>query len=231
MSDYLSGFDDWTKAFEYWSDVSVSELHGIMTAVVCACKPPTQDEWARFLGELSFEIPDDNALALLTQYGEDVAYGLQDKGEAFEFEPLLPDDEHTLFERLIALKDWAGGFISGIGMTDIHLSDDERELIYDLSKIASIRPDDTADNTDDFVDDDLMKDGDDDLAYHQSDKEETYFHLYEFARMVPVAFMVRHKKSIMDLALIKGLDMTRKTAQEIAQANLPPVIDAMNTKH
>lgn len=230
MSDYLSGFDDWVTAFENWSDVSISELHGIMTAVVCACKPPTQDEWARFLGELSFEIPNDNALALLTQYGEDVAYSLQDKGEAFEFEPLLPDDEHTLFERLIALKDWAGGFISGIGMTDIHLSDDERELIYDLSKIASIRPDDTADNTDDFVDDDLTKDSDNELVC-QSDKEETYFHLYEFARMVPVAFMVRHKKSIMDLALIKGLDMTRKTAKEIAQANLPPIIDAMNTKH
>lgn len=230
MSDYLSGFDDWVTAFENWSDVSISELHGIMTAVVCACKPPTQDEWARFLGELSFEIPDDNALALLTQYGEDVAYGLQDKGDAFEFEPLLPDDEHTLFERLIALKDWAGGFISGIGMTDIHLSDDERELIYDLSKIASIRPDDTADNTDDFIDDDLMKDSDNELVC-QSDKEEEYFHLYEFARMVPVAFMVRHKKSIMDLALIKGLDMTRKTAKEIAQANLPPIIDAMNTKH
>lgn len=230
MSDYLSGFDDWTKAFEHWSDVSVSELHGIMTAVVCACKPPTQDEWARFLDELSFDMPDEKALELLTQYGEDVAYGLQDKGEAFEFEPLLPDDEHTLFERLIALKDWAGGFISGIGMTDIHLSDDERELIYDLSKIASIRPDDTADNTDDFVDDDLTKDSDNELVC-QSDKEEEYFHLYEFARMVPVAFMVRHKKSIMDLALIKGLDMTRKTAQEIAQANLPPVIDAMNTKH
>ncbi len=216
MNDYLSGFDDWQSAFADWSDVSISELHGMMTAVVCVCHAPKQDEWARFLSELSFDVPNEEALALLTEYGEDVAHSLGDKEEAYEYLPLLPDDEHDLHERLRALKDWAGGFISGLGMVDVRLQDDEREMIADLSKIAAIRINEQSEAT-----------------------EEHYLHLYEFARMVPVALAVYNKKSVMSLALIKGLATDRKTAHEmngIADVNhktqsstaLPPIVDAMN---
>lgn len=193
MNDYLSGFDDWQSAFADWSDVSVSELHGIMTAVVCACHAPTQDEWVKFLSEMSFEIPNERALALLTEYGEDVAYSLADKEDAYEYLPLLPDDEHELHHRLQGLKDWAGGFVSGLGMVDMSLPADEHQLITDLAKIASVRVDEQIQAT-----------------------EEQYFQLYEFARMVPVALAVRQKRNVSDLAIIKGLDPSRKTAHEIA---------------
>lgn len=216
MNDYLSGFDDWQSAFADWSDVSISELHGMMTAVVCVCHAPKQDEWARFLSELSFDVPNEEALALLTEYGEDVAHSLGDKEEAYEYLPLLPDDEHDLHERLRALKDWAGGFISGLGMVDMSLQDDEREMITDLSKIAAIRVNEQMQAT-----------------------EEHYLHLYEFVRMVPVALAVHNKKPIMSLALIKGLAADRKTAHEMnnttdathktqSSSSLPPIVDAMN---
>lgn len=209
MSDYLSGFDDWTKAFEGWTDVSISEVHGLMTAIMTVCKPASQDDWATLLSELSFEALPDEALQILTEYAEDVSFALKDKDDAYAYEPLVPDDEHELSERFLALKDWAGGFITGLGVAEIALSDDEREQIADLAKIASIRPNEN----EEF-------DGD----------EEEYLYLFEFARMIPVGIFRKNLKNIKELSIIKGLAMGRLTAQESQQKPLPPVFDVMSTK-
>lgn len=209
MSDYFSGFEDWTKAFEGWTDVSISEVHGLMTAIMTVCKPASQDDWATLLGELSFEALPEEALQILAEYAEDVSFALKDKDDAYAYEPLVPDDEHELSERFLALKDWAGGFITGLGVAEIALSDDEREQIADLAKIASIRPNEN----EEF-------DGD----------EEEYLYLFEFVRMIPVGLFRKNLKNIKDLAIIKGLAMGRLTAQESQQKPLPPVFDVMNTK-
>lgn len=241
MSDYLSGFTDWSEAFVDWTDVSISELHGLMTGFVCAIKPPSVDEWKILLSELSFALPDDKALELLAEYGEDVSFALKDKDDAYEFTPLVPDDEHEIGERFIALKEWAGGFITGVGMADMHLGKDELEMLSDLSKIASFRfdvddfesanaskgfgenDDEMGDDFDEFDSFDDEDDGEDPLELH-------YFELYEFARMVPVSLAMRQKKNFKDLALVKGLDPSRKTANELKETSLPPIIDAMH-KH
>lgn len=135
MSDFLSGFDDWATAFDGWSDVSISELHGIMTGVMTACNAPDEAGWARLLEELSFEMPSDTALQLLTEYGEDVSFALKDKDDAYDYEPLVPDDEHDLHERVLALKDWAGGYITGLGVAGVVLTKEEQEVVKDLSKL------------------------------------------------------------------------------------------------
>lgn len=233
MSDYLSGFTDWSEAFSDWTDVSISELHGLMTGFVCAVKPPSADEWRTLLGELSFAIPSDRAVELLAEYGEDVSFELKDQDDAYEFAPLVPDDEHELAERFIALKQWAGGFITGVGVADMYLGKDELDLLADLSKIASVRLDfedfesDTVSKTDDGNDDNDIEDFDDETS-GESELEMQYFELYEFARMVPISLAIRQKKNFKDLALIKGLDPSRKTASELACDKLPPIIDAMN---
>lgn len=203
MSDELSGWNDWQSAFEDWHDVSISELHGLMTAVMVACVPTDEAGWTVLLEELSFAVPSEQALTLLTEYATDVSFALQDQDDAYEYEPLVPDDEHELSERFLALKDWAGGFITGIGMVDLILADDEHEHIADLAKIASIRPDDN----DEFAGD-----------------EEAYLYLFEFARMVPVSLFRKKRKAIKELALIKGLSPERLTAKE--RQKLPLVIDA-----
>lgn len=209
MSDYLSGFDDWTKAFSDWTDVSIYELHGLMTGIVTVCEAPSLDEWRLLLAELSFSEPDLPALELLYEYGADVAFELKDKDDAYAFEPLLPDDEHELEERLLALKDWVGGFITGIGVADISLQKDEQDMLTSLSKIGALRLE--------YDDEGVLVDAD----------ESMFFELFEFVRFVPVAFAVRKRKTINDLALIKGLAMDRKTARESQQAFvLPPTIDA-----
>lgn len=209
MSDFLSGFDDWATAFDGWSDVSISELHGIMTGVMTACNAPDEAGWARLLEELSFEMPSDTALQLLTEYGEDVSFALKDKDDAYDYEPLVPDDEHDLHERVLALKDWAGGYITGLGVAGVVLTKEEQEVVKDLSKIAAIRLDDT----EDF-------DG----------GEEMWLHLFEFARMVPVSLSVRKRIDVMSLPIIKGLDMNAKTAWEIANEKDGLFIDAMAQK-
>lgn len=207
MSDFLSGWQDWQTAFQDWHDVSISELHGLMSAIMTACQPTDTDGWTLILKELSFDVPNLEALTLLSEYAEDVSFMLKDNDDAYGYEPLVPDDEHELSERFLALKDWAGGFITGLGVAEVALSDDENEQVADLAKIASIRPDEN----DEF-------DGD----------EEGYLYLFEFARMVPVLLFRKNRKNIKELSIIKGLSPERLTAQEHQQEKqFPPVFDVM----
>lgn len=209
-TDYLSGWDDWVSAFGDWTDISISELHGIMTGIMTVCHAPDNDGWVRLLEEMSFGIPSESALELLTDYAEDVSFALKDKDDAYGYEPLVPDDEHELYERVLALKDWAGGYITGIGVAGMTLSADENELIGTLMEIAAIRLDD----------EESLEGG-----------EEMWLQLFEFARMVPVSLAVRQRQDVKNLALLKGLPPEAKTANELASEKLAvPVIDVMASK-
>ncbi|STZ14134.1 Uncharacterized protein conserved in bacteria [Moraxella caviae] len=214
MSDFMSGWDDWTAAFSDWTDITISELHGLMTGIMTACNAPDAEGWQRVLEELSFDVPNERALELLAEYAEDVSFALKDKDDAYAYEPLVPDDEHELYERVLALKDWAGGYLTGIGVAGITPSKDEEELLRDLAQIAAIRLDD---------------------AEEFDGGEEMWLHLFEFARMVPVSLAVRKRCNINELPLIKGLAPTAKTANEIAQDKAAQktqslYIDAMHQK-
>lgn len=209
-TDYLSGWDDWVSAFGDWTDISISELHGIMTGIMTVCHAPDNDGWVHLLEEMSFGIPSESALELLTDYAEDVSFALKDKDDAYGYEPLVPDDEHELYERVLALKDWAGGYITGIGVAGVTLSADENELIGTLMEIAAIRLDD----------EESLEGG-----------EEMWLQLFEFARMVPVSLAVRQRQDVKNLALLKGLPPEAKTANELASEKLAvPVIDVMASK-
>lgn len=215
MNDNISGWNDWNDAFANWSDVTISELHGLMTGIMTACEAPTEEGWIQLLTELSFSIPESAALTLLTEEAEDTVFQLKDKDDAYAYTPLVPDDEHDLYERVIALKHWANGFLTGFGITDCRITAEETDQLNTLSKIGGIR----------VSPDDEFEGG-----------EEAYLHLYEFARMVPVSFSTRKRKPIKDLSLISGLSLDAKTALELqAEGNrpkpMPPVIDAMNQNH
>ena len=217
MNDDLSGYNDWQTAFVNYKDISISELHGFMTAIMTACAPSEEDDWIALLDELSLSAPEGEALALLRDYAEDVSFMLKDNDDAYSYEPLVPDDEHELGERLWALKDWASGFLTGVGIAELSLSADEQEQLRDLAQIAAIRPDD---KTEEFDAD-----------------EETYASLFEFARLMPVLLFRKNRKNIKELSVIKGLDQNRLTAKELADQSkspaslqLPPVIDASKPK-
>ncbi|WP_019672250.1 UPF0149 family protein [Psychrobacter lutiphocae] len=213
MNDDISGWNDWNKAFADWTDVSISELHGLMTGLMTVCHAPNNiEDWERLLSELSFSIPDEAALTLLAEEAEDTSFQLKDKDDAYQYSPLVPDDEHDLYERVIALKQWANGFMTGFGVTDSVLTAEENSMFADLAKIGAIR----------IEPDDEFEGG-----------EESYLYLYEFVRMVPVSLAIRPRKPLMSLPLIAGLAINAKTAKELEEEGLkpktmPPVIDVMN---
>ncbi|WP_199507672.1 MULTISPECIES: UPF0149 family protein [unclassified Psychrobacter] len=212
MNDNISGWNDWSAAFNDWTDVSISELHGLMTGLMTACHAPDEDGWAVLLNELSFAPLPEPALTLLTEEAEDTVFQLKDKDEAYAYNPLLPDDEHDLYERVMALKGWANGFMTGFGVSDCNITAEENEMLSDLAKIGAIR----LEEEEDF-----------------EGGEEAFLYLYEFARMVPVSFATRKRKAVKSLSLIAGLPMDAKTVKEqqaegITQKPMPPVIDAMN---
>lgn len=212
MNDNISGWNTWVEAFEDWTDVSVSEIHGLMTGLMTACNAPDEQGWATILEELSFAPLPDAALTLLTEEAEDTVFQLKDKDDAYAYTPLVPDDDHDLYERVMALKQWANGFMTGFGISDCRISAEENEMLMDLAKIGGIR----------LEDDEDFEGG-----------EESYIYIYEFVRMVPVSFATRQRKSVKELALIAGLKMDAKTTKELQTEGklpkpMPPVIDVMN---
>ena len=64
MDDYISGWQDWTQAFEDWHDVTISELHGLISGVLSVCDAPTEQEWQLLLTELSFTELEPKATSL-----------------------------------------------------------------------------------------------------------------------------------------------------------------------
>lgn len=212
MNDNILGWNTWSAAFEDWTDVTISEIHGLMTGLMTACNAPDEAGWATVLSELSFEALPEEALTLLTEEAEDTVFQLKDKDDAYAFMPLVPDDEHDLYERVMALKQWANGFMTGFGISDCRLTSEENEMLTDLAKIGAIR----------LEEEDEFEGG-----------EESYLYIYEFARMVPVSFATRQRKPVKELALIAGLAIDAKTTKELqAEGKLPkpmpPVVDAMN---
>ena len=139
MNDNISGWNTWSAAFEDWTDVTISEIHGLMTGLMTACNAPDEAGWATVLSELSFEALPEEALTLLTEEAEDTVFQLKDKEDAYAFMPLVPDDEHDLYERVLALKQWANEFMTGFGISDCRLISEGNEMLSDLAKLGAIR--------------------------------------------------------------------------------------------
>jgi len=208
MDDYISGWQDWTQAFEDWHDVTISELHGLLSGVLSVCDAPTEQEWQLLLTELSFTELEPKALEIVTEEGEDMVAVLTDDADSYQFMPLLPDDDHPLYERLMALKNWANGFLTGFGVTDSALRPEENNLFNDLAKIGALRVD---------VYDEALQGTD------NAEGEVEYMELLEFVRMIPVSVSQgRVRKSVAKLPLIAGFAMNRLMgkAQEIDEEHL-----------
>ncbi|MFW2178369.1 MULTISPECIES: UPF0149 family protein [unclassified Moraxella] len=193
MNDYISGWQDWVEAFDDWHDVSISELHGLVSGVVSVCDAPNAQTWQALLTELSFTELEPKALQLLEEEAEDLVATLTDEQDSYQFMPLLPDDDHPLHERLTALKNWANGFMTGFGVTNSDLRPEEHGLFNDLVKVGALA-------VDEF-----------DEALQGSDNPEgevEYMELLEFVRMIPVSVAQgRVRKSVAKLPLLAGFAM------------------------
>ncbi|HEY4555337.1 MAG TPA: UPF0149 family protein, partial [Lysobacter sp.] len=70
---------------------------------------------------------------------------------SFEFELLLPESDAPLVERSGALFDWCRGFVGAFGLAAgqaTTLSDESREALADLAKLAAAQPQEDGDEED-----------------------------------------------------------------------------------
>jgi len=172
MQDDISGWSEWYRNFSSIEEISSpSELHGLLTGIVCVTQAPSSDEWIQILETLDVPELNPEALELLTGEAEDIFHALSE--DELDYLPLLPDDEHSLAERVQALADWCAGVVLGFGLASGHIRNDEMELIEHLQDVAAVE----------------FEDSDDD-----AEGEESYQELYEFVRLIPVSLSVGRKK-------------------------------------
>ena len=176
MQDDISGWSEWNQHFSQIDEISSpSELHGLLTGIVCVTQSPTREEWQQILATLNVPELSDTALSVLTDEAEDVSHALSE--DELDYLPLLPDDEHVLADRVQALADWCAGVVLGFGLASGHIRQDEMELIEHLQDVAAVE----------FEDSDNDEEG-----------EDSYQELYEFVRLIPVSLALGRKKVAVD---------------------------------
>ncbi|ERS04390.1 hypothetical protein Q674_01020 [Acinetobacter sp. COS3] len=183
MQDDISGWTEWNAHFDGIEEISSpSELHGLLTGIVCVTQAPTSDEWSQILNTLNVPVLQPEALESLTDEAEDVAHALSD--DELDYLPMLPDDSHLLVDRVQALADWCAGVVLGFGLASGHIRGEEQELIEHLQDVAAVE----------FEDSDNDEEG-----------EESYQELYEFVRLIPVSLSIgRIKIPVSESSLLKN---------------------------
>lgn len=183
MQDDISGWSTWEGFFQGIEEISSpSELHGLLTGVVCVTQAPSREEWLQILDTLNVPELDQEALAMLSDEAEDVAHALSE--DELDYLPMLPDDEHRLAERVQALADWCAGVVLGFGLASGHLRSEERDLIEHLQEVAAVEFDESDDD---------------------EEGEVSYQELFEFVRLIPVSLALGRKKiEVAESSLLKN---------------------------
>ena len=198
MQDDISGWSEWHHNFSKIEEISSpSELHGLLTGIVCVTQAPKSEEWQQILATLEIPALDEEVLDLLTSEAEDIAHALSD--DELDYLPLLPDDEHVLADRVQALADWCAGVVLGFGLASGHIRQDEMELIEHLQDVAAVE----------FEESDNDEEG-----------EESYQELYEFVHLIPVSLSLGRKKvEIAETPLLKNLQPQLKQNAAAPETN------------
>lgn len=198
MQDDISGWTDWNQNFDEIEEISSpSELHGLLTGIVCVTEAPTRDEWLQILSTLDVPKLDDSAIAVLSEEAEDIFHALSE--DELDYLPMLPDDEHSLSERVRALADWCEGVVLGFGLASGQIRAEEKELIESLQDVASVE----------FDESDNDEEG-----------EASYQELYEFVRLIPVSLSMGRKKiAVAESSLLQNFHSKMKQALENSEGN------------
>ena len=198
MQDDISGWSEWQPNFSKIEEISSpSELHGLLTGIICVTQAPSREEWQHILTTLEIPELSEEALALLADEAEDVAHALSD--DELDYLPLLPDDTHTLADRVQALADWCAGVVLGFCLASGHIRPDEMELIEHLQDVAAVEFEETDDD---------------------EEGEESYQELYEFVRLIPVSLSVGRKKiAVEESSLLKRFHNKQKIDRSVTEAN------------
>lgn len=183
MQDDISGWTFWHQHFCNIEGLNhPSELNGLMIGVLCVCQAPSEQQWQQILQRLQIKGYSPEALRFLAEESQDVASEIHE--DELSYMPVLPDDSHTLQERVQALADWCAGVVLGFSMASGYVRSDEAELIEDLQNVANVQYDPSDDD---------------------EDGEQSYQELYEFVHLIPISLATGRKKA--DVASLPLLNM------------------------
>ncbi|HCL38289.1 MAG TPA: YecA family protein [Marinobacter hydrocarbonoclasticus] len=147
--------------FERWANVFTahqafshpSELHGVLCGRLAAGSRIEEPEWLAMvcehmgLAEGAAEESDDLAPFMNSAYGKTLK---QLQSSDMSFQPLLPDDDYAIEQRLEALVAWVRGFLEGMalaaGASLGQAPDEIRELIEDMVAISQLSEDEESDD-------------------------------------------------------------------------------------
>ena len=141
-----------------------SELHGVLTGLVCAGFEFEDQSYLVMLHDLFNEgdgFPTAVRKALKQMYSE-LWSGILD--DSYSFNLLLPDDDDSMAERGHALSVWVQGFNLGFGLQQKDspvVSDEVKEVLTDFGEIANLS-------------DEMEED---------EDTEQAYFEIGEYVRI------------------------------------------------
>lgn len=142
-----------TSLAENLIGMNASELHGSLCGYLAAGGAAKTNAWCEALAleALQDAMQDDpKTQQLMQNFFQDTYHRLLDSD--LSFAPLLPDVEQKPGMRAGALVEWCRGFIGGLGLADNEvthtLSEEARELLVDLSRIAGSDPISDEDDSD-----------------------------------------------------------------------------------
>ncbi len=129
---------------EMGAKISAAELHGLLTGMLCAVRPPKESVWRELILEsMNCAMPVKKHWDIISKTASRIASELTDISLGFIV--LLPGDEIDLPIRAVELGAWCRGFLSGLGLAGISGNDLQnpviKELVYDLSQIARLSAD------------------------------------------------------------------------------------------
>jgi uncharacterized protein len=148
MEDPTTVADMQSLAIDLPAGIDASELHGLTCGLYCG--DPTgelESQWralVELLGQESqrdvsvLDEPTPDAADPLAQFVRAARDGLD--AADLGFEPLLPDDDAHLRDRIDALALWCRGFVAGFNAVQApdDLAADAREALDDIAALAEI---------------------------------------------------------------------------------------------
>lgn len=121
------------------SDYDIAEAHGIAVGMLSVDCSASAENWLRAVSGNAEEISNDSENLLLSLY-ETTRQLLNDTNHEFSFDLFLPDDDESLAEQAVALRNWCQGFLFGIGISEFteNLPDEIAEIIRDLIELTKL---------------------------------------------------------------------------------------------
>lgn len=131
---------------ELKAQINAAEVHGLLLGMLCLAKKPISEPTiqASLVENLDCLTPTKKQAKIFSKLITQITNDLT--GVSFGLNLLLPDDNDSLEERLIALGYWCRGYLSGLGLVgitsdDLKNNDIVKELVHDLSQIAHVNMD------------------------------------------------------------------------------------------